>query len=456
MLLFSSSLSLLPAAPVGLLQPSRTPLAASNVVMLEPVERGQTGYKRYAAKQFVSKTFTPEKVAAEEQARSEAALDAALDMVGASLRSAVAPIMQADAGASDIEEVLRENRQLKQQLEESSSMRMRVTFPLAVVGAAGAAAGTTAAGIVVAPRILSAIGVGSGEVDEVAALEEARLKLVDPRAEASMAKYFPGSLSSLATEVLTSKVLVKRGYTKDNCLFATSTCPDEVNSKPGELIDLLKNRWGENFGLGGLGGVPFTGKAGFGAYSHHVPNGGKMFILFAPHVGVEYEGTVGSLRRVNQDGVSSACGAAVGAFKALKAEMAAAESSDNMNYEARTGVSDYFDAQINFIKAKLKQRLANCASDAARPRALDAPADYSSRPRPLLAKPAPLTRQRPLRAAAAAPPLLTHPLTPRENSQTPRRPTRSRTSRTKCMRSCASSSSTRCCRRPASGTTPRS
>lgn len=177
-----------------------------------------------------------------------------------------------------------------------------------------------------------------------------------------MAKYFPGSLSSLATEVLTSKVLVKRGYTKDNCLFATSTCPDEVNSKPGELIDLLKNRWGENFGLGGLGGVPFTGKAGFGAYSHHVPNGGKMFILFAPHVGVEYEGTVGSLRRVNQDGVSSACGAAVGAFKALKAEMAAAESSDNMNYEARTGVSDYFDAQINFIKAKLKQRLANYAS----------------------------------------------------------------------------------------------
>ena len=285
-------------------------------------------------------------------------------------RSAVAR-MQADA-TGDLERVLRENKELKQRLEESSSMRMRVTLPLSVVGAAGVAAGATSAGITVAPRILDALGVQDG-VDEVEAFEKARAKMVDPRAEASMAKYFPGSLSSLATERLTSKVLVKRGYTTDNCLFATSTCPDEVNSKPEELIDLLKNRWGENFGLGGLGGVPFTGKAGFGAYSHHVPNGGKMFILFAPHVGVEYEGTVGALRRVNQDGVSSACGAAVGAFKALKAEMAAqataVDGDDSSIYGVKSGTSDYFDAQINFIKAKLKQRLANCAPRSRRPAA---------------------------------------------------------------------------------------
>jgi len=236
----------------------------------------------------------------------------------------------------------------------------RITVPLAVIGAAGAAAGTTAAGIVIAPRILNAIGIASGDVDEVVAFEEERAKRVDPRAEASMAKYFPGSLGSLAVERATSKVLVKRGYTMDNTLFATSICPDEVNSKPGELVDLFKNRWGENFGLGGLGGVPFTGKAGFGAYSHHVPNGGKMFILFAPHVGVMYDGTVGSIRRTNQDGVSSACGAAVGAFKALKAEMESVNTEGV--YGVNSGMSDYFDAQINFIKAKLKQRLANYAS----------------------------------------------------------------------------------------------
>merc|ERR1719247_3598632 len=117
-----------------------------------------------------------------------------------------------------------------------------------------------------------------------------------------------------------SAVLERRGYNTENTLFATSTCPDEVNSKPGELIDLFKNRWGENFALGGLAGVPFTGRAGFSAYAHHVPKDGKMFIMFAPHVGVEFDGAVGALKRVNQDEVSTACGAAVGAFKAIMAE----------------------------------------------------------------------------------------------------------------------------------------
>ena len=99
-------LSLLPAplhrtGGVAVLRAARTPLAASNVVMLEPVERGETGYKRYVVKQFFRKTFTPKKVAAEEQARKqEAALDAALDMVGATLvgaRSGVATMQAAAA-----------------------------------------------------------------------------------------------------------------------------------------------------------------------------------------------------------------------------------------------------------------------------------------------------------------------------------------------------------------------
>lgn len=126
---------------------------------------------------------------------------------------------------------------------------------------------------------------------------------------------------------------------------------------PGELIDLLKNRYGENFALGGLAGVPFTGRAGFAAYAHHAPRGGHMFILFAPHVGVEYDGLVGALRRANQDEVSTACGAAVGAFKALMKEKDASGA-----YEMPDGVSDYFDAQINFIKLKLASRIKEVSS----------------------------------------------------------------------------------------------
>ena len=71
-------LSLLPAplhrtGGVAVLRAARTPRAASNVVMLEPVERGETGYKRYVVKQLFRKAFTPKKVAAEEQARREEA-----------------------------------------------------------------------------------------------------------------------------------------------------------------------------------------------------------------------------------------------------------------------------------------------------------------------------------------------------------------------------------------------
>lgn len=61
--------------------------------------------------------------------------------------------------------------------------------------------------------------------------------------------------------------------------------------------------------MGGLAGIPFTGKTGFTAYSHHIPDStyalavfdtgdsslptvsiaptdGNLFVLFAPHIGL--------------------------------------------------------------------------------------------------------------------------------------------------------------------------
>ena len=246
---------------------------------------------------------------------------------------------------NEIARLKAENEDMRRQLESGalSARAARIVLPLAAAGS-------------------FAYGVKGDYIKELYA-ENQRVKLVDARAEAAMAKYFPGSLSSRTIERITTDMLRKRGYTYENTLFATSTCPDEVNSKPGELVDLLKNRWGENFALGGLGGIPFTGRAGFSAYAHHVPGDGKMFILFAPHVGVEFDGAVGALKRVNQEGVSTACGAAVGAYKSLMKEMAmrkfAAKNNgdDVATYGQADGVSDYFDAQINFIKLKLQKRL---------------------------------------------------------------------------------------------------
>ena len=135
-----------------------------------------------------------------------------------------------------------------------------------------------------------------------------RLRGVDRGAEESQDKYFPGHRGSGPMDHLVDRALKRRGFTAENTLFATSVCPDEVNSKTRELVDLLKTRYGENFALVGLGGIPFAGTAGFTAYSHHVPDGlksgGKMFVLFAPHVGIEYNGAVGELIRPNMKEVS--------------------------------------------------------------------------------------------------------------------------------------------------------
>jgi len=189
---------------------------------------------------------------------------------------------------------------------------------------------------------------------------------IDRAAERAQDLYYPGSLGSYQVDHKVAATLEARGYTRENTLFATSTCPDEVNTKVGELCDLFKIRYGENFGLGGLGGVPFAGKAGFAAYAHHVPDKGKMFIVFAPHVGIEFNGKVGQLQRENQQAVSTACGAAVGAFnqimkEALEARKQAAAgvlpAIDDATYSV--DMAKTFDSQIGFIKRKLQDRLAD-------------------------------------------------------------------------------------------------
>jgi hypothetical protein len=112
--------------------------------------------------------------------------------------------------------------------------------------------------------------------------------------------------------------LSKYGFTDDNTLFADSTCPDEINhaDPDQDITALFAKRWGELFPLGGLAGLPFTGKTGWTAFSSHCPIDGHILILFAPHVGIDFEGKVGSYYRPGQTHGSRACGAAIGAYLA--------------------------------------------------------------------------------------------------------------------------------------------
>ena len=84
---------------------------------------------------------------------------------------------------------------------------------------------------------------------------------------------------------------------------------------------------GEVFILGGLAGVPFTGAAGWGAFSHHVPKDGNIFVMYAPHVGVSEKGNIGWVHRPGMTHKSTACGSAIGAYGVLKDSPEAANAT---------------------------------------------------------------------------------------------------------------------------------
>lgn len=127
---------------------------------------------------------------------------------------------------------------------------------------------------------------------------------------------FPNAWRNQALEQKVYDALIGHGFTDENTLFAHATCPDEVNYDEAQtdLCNIMHDRWGEKFTLGGLAGFPFTGRTGWGAFSAHTPDNGHIVILFAPHVGIGSDGRVGRVRRDGQSEDSTCCGAAVAAY----------------------------------------------------------------------------------------------------------------------------------------------
>lgn len=138
------------------------------------------------------------------------------------------------------------------------------------------------------------------------------------RAPSKIRSYFPGSICSadVVSQVMT--VLEDYGFDDANTLYGQSVCVDEINHEVGDVTNLFTCALGEVFHLGGLAGIPFTGKTGFQAFSHHVPNGGNLFILLAPHMGICKACRLGQYSREGQSEAGSACGAAVGALSVCR------------------------------------------------------------------------------------------------------------------------------------------
>mmetsp|Transcript_29216 Transcript_29216/g.43053 ORF Transcript_29216/g.43053 Transcript_29216/m.43053 type:complete len:320 (-) Transcript_29216:327-1286(-) len=126
--------------------------------------------------------------------------------------------------------------------------------------------------------------------------------------------YFDGALKGSETLAMVAKCIETKGFTDDNTLFAQSVCPDEINHEVGDVTNLFTEYLGEVFHMGGLAGLPFTGKTGFAAFSHHVPDDGHCFVLMAPHIGISDSHRLGAYSRDGCTSESTACGAAIAAL----------------------------------------------------------------------------------------------------------------------------------------------
>lgn len=123
-------------------------------------------------------------------------------------------------------------------------------------------------------------------------------------------RVFSGAMKSKDLVNSVASSLKKHGFTTSNTLVATSFCVDElsrVNEKDFAEV------FGPTFNMGGLAGFPMAGVTGFGAMASHIPDGGNCVVVFAPHVGVDSKGNVGTVERVGRANGGACCGSAVAA-----------------------------------------------------------------------------------------------------------------------------------------------
>lgn len=128
-------------------------------------------------------------------------------------------------------------------------------------------------------------------------------------------RVYPNNLFFPIIERRSLAYLASKGFNEANTLFGAAACRDEINHNP---IDLFTRTWGEHFELSGLGGYPSAGITGFTAYSHHIPDGGNLFILYGPHIGVNDDGELGRIGREGMAVDTTACGALLAALGKIK------------------------------------------------------------------------------------------------------------------------------------------
>jgi hypothetical protein len=143
----------------------------------------------------------------------------------------------------------------------------------------------------------------------------------------------------------------KFSVSPSNLLVAESICSDDVDapvfkSNIGQFPDSMTAAL-TPFLAGGIGGYPHTGVTGLAAWISHVTTPGSLFLFSAPHIGVTYEGLVGSIKRRGQGGrISSTCGAVNAAIASVVGGWTPALSAASPIFSP---TSVYYDYQQNTL-----------------------------------------------------------------------------------------------------------
>lgn len=160
--------------------------------------------------------------------------------------------------------------------------------------------------------------------------------------------HYPDAISTQDSVDRLFDLLYQRlGLEPRQIMLADSICSDDLNSieYPKRAYEMLGP-----FKMGGLNGFPFTGLTGMGAFAHHVPEDGAVFVFYAPHIGVTRTGEVGASLRPGQSKPSACCGAAQGALQKLLSQGLRVGEVTELDYQMNT-IEQIFLRQEERIRA---------------------------------------------------------------------------------------------------------
>ncbi len=131
-------------------------------------------------------------------------------------------------------------------------------------------------------------------------------------------QYFPNPTEESVFMAKTASTLETLGFSGDNTLPIIAICRDEICAS---FVNAAERHWGNSFTLGGLAGLPFAGKTGLGAASHHAPDiyDRQRFVIYAmTHIGFGPDAEIGGCVRPGMEHLNGACGALIAYTEQLK------------------------------------------------------------------------------------------------------------------------------------------